>query len=187
MKRTIQHSARIKGFTLVELMVAIGIIGILSTIVYASFGDSRKIARDNIRKTDLKNLQVAIELFKAQNGTYPAQGCGTPGVQFAGPGTHPSWGCTAEQYIVGLIPDFIAELPIDPSREYENGVGYIYSSDGASYKLMAHDSGEIQRITSWQDDFARCPYSCGAASSCADPASQRPFLYAVYSSGAVCW
>ncbi len=54
------------GFTLVELMVVISVIGILSSIVYANFGSARASARDDIRKSALKEVQLAIELYKAQ-------------------------------------------------------------------------------------------------------------------------
>lgn len=152
-----------KGFTLVELMVVISIIGILSAVVYANFSDARKVARDEIRKTDLKNLQLAIELFKAQNGRYP-DGC-KGNDAWSGGSNAPGVGdaCNAGvDYIVGLVPDYISELPEDPSNPTSGNIGYLYKSEGGlgaatAYKLMAHQTVEKVLIKSYDDEFARCP------------------------------
>jgi prepilin-type N-terminal cleavage/methylation domain-containing protein len=180
-----------RGFTLVELMVVISIIGILSAIVYANFSDARKAARDEIRITDLKNLQLAIELYKAQNGVYPLQGGGcTPFITWTGPGPlNSSWGCSSDpdpNYIVGLVPDYIAELPTDPNREYEEGSGFIYRTNVArtDYKLMSHYAVEKKTIKNYNDEYARCPAQI--APSCPLPLP-NPYSYAVYSAGAADW
>ncbi|MCD5381402.1 MAG: type II secretion system GspH family protein, partial [Candidatus Pacebacteria bacterium] len=60
-----------KGFTLIELLVVIGIIGVLSAVLYANFGDAREDARNKAIKVEMKEGQLAIELYKAQNGSYP--------------------------------------------------------------------------------------------------------------------
>lgn len=172
------------GFTLVELMVVVSVIGILSSIIYANFGAGRAAARDDVRKSALKEVQLALELYKAQYGRYPTQGCGTYPI-YAGPGPQPAWGCTADQYIVGLVPDFIAELPRDPSSENINGYGYLYLSNGTDYKLIAHLTVEAKTVKSYEDEFARCPSSTGTAPC--GPGAPDPITYAVYSAGAAGW
>jgi len=54
---------RNKGFTLIELLVVIAIIGILSSVVLASLNSARKKARDARRVADIKQLQLAEELY----------------------------------------------------------------------------------------------------------------------------
>lgn len=61
-----------KGFTLIELLVVIAIIGILSSVVLASLNSARTKARDTRRIADLKQLQIAMELYFDANGSYPA-------------------------------------------------------------------------------------------------------------------
>ena len=60
------------GFTLVELLVVISVIGVLASIVLVSFTGSQKQARDTQRKSDVKQYQLALENFaNKKNGLYP--------------------------------------------------------------------------------------------------------------------
>lgn len=172
------------GFTLVELMVVVSVIGILSSIVYANFGGARESSRDDVRKSALKEVQLALELYKAQYGSYPVAGCGAGAGVWAGPGpvgSQPS-ATSCSNYIVGLTPDFIATLPTDPSRENEAGIGYYYQSDGTGYKLI-NNAIERKLVTSYEDEYARCPSQGGGCSAATPPAAE----YGVYSSGGAQW
>ncbi len=61
-----------KGFTLIELLVVIAIIGILASIVLASLNSARKKGRDARRVADIKQLQLALEMyFDSSNNQYP--------------------------------------------------------------------------------------------------------------------
>ncbi|HVU75495.1 MAG TPA: prepilin-type N-terminal cleavage/methylation domain-containing protein [Candidatus Paceibacterota bacterium] len=61
-----------KGFTLIELLVVIAIIGILSSVVLASLNSARQKGRDAKRISDVKQIQLALELYYDANGKYPA-------------------------------------------------------------------------------------------------------------------
>jgi len=64
----------IKSFTLLELLVVIGIIGMLAALTLPNFMAARERARDAQRKSDLKQIQKALELYKQDQATpdYPA-------------------------------------------------------------------------------------------------------------------
>ncbi len=61
-----------KGFTLIELLVVIAIIGVLASVVLASLNSARQKSRDARRIADVKELQLALELYyDANSSSYP--------------------------------------------------------------------------------------------------------------------
>lgn len=62
-----------KGFTLIELLVVIAIIGVLASVVLASLNTARRKSRDARRVSDIKQIQMALELYfdGDGDGEYP--------------------------------------------------------------------------------------------------------------------
>lgn len=178
------------GFTLIEVLVVVSIIGILSAVVYANFTDARNEAKNRAWQTELKEVQLAIELYKAQNGIYPA----TENIGFNGCDSDSearSSNCLINPVVEGLVPEFISELPTanDPC----DLVYRVDASDRSWYKLVAEnclvgvDAGTGTRP---DDEFALCPASCGTCDGNPMPAFTSSATFyeslAVYSAGGQC-
>ncbi|MDE2590127.1 MAG: prepilin-type N-terminal cleavage/methylation domain-containing protein [Patescibacteria group bacterium] len=117
-----------KGFTLIELLVVIAIIGILATLLMSNFIGIRQRARDGKRKSDISQLQAALEQYRADNGSYYT-GALTCGSQF-------SITNGSNQTII-----YMKTVPCDPLEQsgqntYNNG-SYAYYSDGSIYDIGA--------------------------------------------------
>lgn len=63
-----------RGFTIVELLIVIVVIGILAALVVTTFTGIQQKARNTERQTDIKAIHGQIEAYYAQNGSYPALG-----------------------------------------------------------------------------------------------------------------
>ncbi len=60
-----------QGFTIVELLIVIVVIGILALLVVTTFTGIQQRARNTERETDIKSLHSQLEAFYAQEGYYP--------------------------------------------------------------------------------------------------------------------
>lgn len=67
-----------RGFTLVELVVSIAVIGILAGVVVVSYGSWRTRTAENEVKNDLKQAVASLEDYKNFNDGYPTVAAGIP-------------------------------------------------------------------------------------------------------------
>jgi general secretion pathway protein G len=106
---------KIAGFTMIELIVVIAILGLLSTIGLVSFRTAQIKGRDAQRKSDLTQIQKALEIYYNDYGYYPTD-------DYPGSGSFTDTKGTL----------YIKEIPEDPRFGT-----YPYSSDGTFYILYA--------------------------------------------------
>lgn len=62
-----------KGFTIVELLIVIVVIGILALLVITTYSGIQAKARNSKRTSDIKSLQTQLEAYFSQNGFYPSR------------------------------------------------------------------------------------------------------------------
>lgn len=99
-----------KGFTLIELLVVIAIIGILSGVVLTNLNSARARAKDGRRISDVKSIQLALELFAEHcNGRYPT----------ASPLTTTSGNASCPGISFGTYLNTIPKDPGNPSLDYK--------------------------------------------------------------------
>ena len=159
-----------RGFTLIELLVVIAIIGILSSIVLASLNSARQKGRDARRVSDLKQLQLALELYYDANPSagYPAQ-------QAAG--APPKDTIFRASLLDVITPNYISNLPDDP------GTGlYGYAGGGTTYTLGAilEQAGQTAALSN-DNDTAQVITINGGATDCDDLAGlDTEVVYCVF-------
>ena len=65
------HSSR-SGFSLIELLIVVSIIGIIASIAIPRFAESKAAAGDAAAKSDIRNVMTAMEQYSVRFGTYPS-------------------------------------------------------------------------------------------------------------------
>jgi type II secretion system protein G len=145
-----------KGFTLIELLIVIAIIGVLATLLMANFIGVRQRARDAQRKSDARQIQAALEIYRSDNQAYPPVGSGDGNL----PGTT---SCKASLKSPDHNSTYMASIPCDPT-----GGSYIYTypypnPTSAGYKLVAclENGSDSQKDLSGKD--ASCPAAANAS------------------------
>ncbi|MCL5666950.1 MAG: prepilin-type N-terminal cleavage/methylation domain-containing protein [Patescibacteria group bacterium] len=128
------------GFTLLELLIVIAIIGILSSIVFLSINNARVRGRDAKRIGDMRQMVSSLEQYYIQNGFYPT---GTASI--ASPGSLLSGSDALNGSQEPLTPGYIATIPVAPApadgscagNSGRNGNSYWYDAapDGSFYTI----------------------------------------------------
>lgn len=124
-----------KGFTLIELLVVVAIIGILSSFLMANFVGIRQRARDGQRKSDLRQIQSALEMYRADQGNYPTSSlvnCPVSAPTYFG--NEPTCNVT-----------YMQKVPVDPLNTGK--YIYTYSSGGTTYSLYSclENTNDLQK------------------------------------------
>lgn len=126
------------GFTLVELLIAITVIGLLATVTLISINPGLQMAkgRDAKRKNDLRIIKQALEDYYIANGHYPITGgyCCEYWVHSNSGGS---------PWIPGLDSAYLKILPRDPKNnnccpwDDDDRHTYAYSSNGKHFNLVS--------------------------------------------------
>ena len=126
MKSPNPAARRIRGFTLIELMVVLVIIGVLAALIVPNVLDRADDARVTAARTDVNNLMQALKLYKLDNQRYPSAEQGLQAL-IAKP-------------TVGAIPSnwkpYLDKLPNDPW-----GRAYQYANPGLKGEIDVYSFG----------------------------------------------
>ncbi|MBU1326651.1 prepilin-type N-terminal cleavage/methylation domain-containing protein [Patescibacteria group bacterium] len=121
-----------KGFTLIELMVVIVIMGILVMIGISTFISSQKRGRDSRRKSDVTNIALVLETYYNDKGKYPTgNSAGQMVGCFPDDATACTWGGAFKDKNSTVYMMVLPKDPRDPSQQY------YYVSSGGYFQLYA--------------------------------------------------
>jgi len=134
------------GFTLIELLVVMVIIGLLAGLILPNYMSARERARDAQRKSDLEQIQKALELYKMDKNEYPVS---------SDPFVPPGSSCGKEWKDGSTI--YMPKLPCDPQSTGEYKYKYTRGADKFTYTLDA--CLENKSDPDGTDDTTRCPTS----------------------------
>lgn len=132
-----------QGFTLVELLVVMVILGLLAALVVPSYLGRERKARAQAAKTQIELLGTALDTFRLDVGRYPSTQEGLQALRTP-PGSLPRWDG----------PYLKKDVPLDPW-----GRAYIYESPGqhGEYDLYSHGAdgapggeGDARDVASWE-------------------------------------
>lgn len=165
-----------RGFTIVELLIVIVVIAILAAITIVAYNGIQARSRDTIRINDLKQIQKVVELYKAENGSYPL-GAGGSGVWSGRCGGYGGY----KTYILN-VQNYMPNEPLDPKSGDTPTQGcYLYRSNGTDYMILAWFS--METVCGGDPSNSCNPPSIQALDR---PAYVEPTI-AIYSPGARNW
>lgn len=122
--RSRRQSSFSLGFTMIELLVVVAIIGLLTAVVTVNTNAARAQSRDTKRKADLALVAASLEQYYAERRSYPIV------VSWVG-----SW----DALKAVLYPTYIAQWPADPTGTDGNfNQGFVY---------YANKTGELTGVT----------------------------------------
>ena len=115
-----------KGFTLLELLIVIVILGLLVSLVSVNFLPTLSNAYVEVAKQDISRLQQALVMFKINEGKYPNSSQGLESLKnnpgnLRNPSKYPNGG-------------YINKIPVDP---WGNNYVYIFPGQNSEYDIVS--------------------------------------------------
>src|SRR3989344_649778 len=126
-----------RGFTIIELLAVMAVIGILTTIVVGGYRQTQRRGRDAQRKSDLKQMSQSLEVYLSDHATYPPSSVDGKIMGCPAETTECEWGSGQFSDATGNI--YFVNLPAEPSSTQ-------------AYFYRAFDSNRKYQIFAWLEN-----------------------------------
>lgn len=137
---------KVRGFTVVELLVVIVVVAILATVTVVAYNGVQARARDGVRISTVNKLAKALEMYYLDNGHYPALQDGS-GIEGGCGSQTENWGwCDRMKSLSDAVAPYMSIDPVSLSSATTGTTYYYYYSSGGNdsymhYGLMVYLEG----------------------------------------------
>ena len=121
-----------RGFTLIEVMIVVIILGLLASLVVPNIVGKSEDAKQKLVCVQMKGIAESLNLFRADNGMYPATEEGLAALMHnPNPQKYKSY--SSSGYLGGK------SLPKDPWKNQ-----FVYTNSGSSFEITSHGSDGVE-------------------------------------------
>jgi general secretion pathway protein G len=145
---TFKNSNRERGFTLIEIMVVIIILGILASYVAVKLTGQTEEARRTQARVQIETFRTALDLYRLDNGSYPTTEQGLQALV-----SSPTVGKLPRKWREG---GYIAKIPKDP---WKNEYSYLSPGENGDFDIISYGDdnepggeGKDADVNSWEDE-----------------------------------
>lgn len=121
-----KQSLRKRGFTLIEVMIVVIILGLLASLVVPNIVGKSEDAKQKLVCVQMKSLSESLNLFRADNGAYPSSSEGLDAL-IKNPDSQRYKNYSSSGYLGGKHP------PKDPWKN-----PYVYTNSGATFDILSY-------------------------------------------------
>jgi general secretion pathway protein G len=144
-------SRKSRGFTLVEILIVVIILGILAAIVIPQFTNASSDARNNSVASTLQTMRGQIELYKIQHGDLAPASAAALTVVLTGKTNAADITTTSA---TGTLGPYVQQFPLNPINGWSTvaaaagaSVGWVYNVNGGQYTVQATDTNGTGILT----------------------------------------
>ncbi len=137
-----------QGFSLLELLVVMAIIGVVLAIGIVNFSSTNQRSREAKRKADIEVIRSGLEIYRSENGAYPTTGQFTVDVN----------GCINATTLTNGAATYVSNVPTDPKFNSSTGQCYIYTRPSTTTYNLSYLM-EVSSACTGTVSGSRCVYT----------------------------